>query len=286
MAAAAAAKGSANSGKDFTVTAIRKFFSGAVVADRTLSDRQVRVIASTPTPDRDGDILAPSGCVLTNYNRNPIVLAGHDPAQPVGNARVSVLPDRVEAVITFAPAGASPIADHWAALAKSGVVRAVSVGFRPIEWEPLGRGGRRYTSWELMEISLVSVPANADALVVERSYRSRKSGRVLSAANAAALGQALDLLGKSECAHERALGLLDKADRHRAAASRIGSALLANAEPDDDDGAADSELAGEVARRKRIAEAQALVARSRGPEEAAADRRRREADALLLSLRL
>jgi hypothetical protein len=76
-----------------------KFLSGAVIADSTLSDRQIRVIANSGRVDRVGDVLVASGCMLDNYRKNPIVLSGHDRMKPVGTARVYVAGERLEAVI-------------------------------------------------------------------------------------------------------------------------------------------------------------------------------------------
>jgi hypothetical protein len=44
-------------------------------------------------------------------------------------------------------------------------VRAVSVGFRPLEWAFIDGGGIRYDKSEVYELSGVVVPANADALI-------------------------------------------------------------------------------------------------------------------------
>jgi phage head maturation protease len=100
------------------------------------------------------------------------MLAQHDPEQPIGRwPMIEVKNGRLEALGEFAPEGVSELADEYCALTKSGVIKAVSVGFIPISYEPL-RAGRRYTKWELLELSLVSVPANPNALVIERSYGS------------------------------------------------------------------------------------------------------------------
>jgi hypothetical protein len=80
---------------------------------------------------------------------------------------------RLEALGEFAPEGVSELADEYCALAKAGVINAVSVGFISLAREPLREGGWRFASWELLELSLVSVPANPNALVIERSLGQR-----------------------------------------------------------------------------------------------------------------
>lgn len=145
---------------------VRKFLGAS-----TLGERQIRAVASDETLDRAGDIMVPSGCVLDAYRKNNIVLANHDPSQPIGTADVDVSASRLLATINFAPLGASAKADEFCALAKAGVLNAVSVGFSPISSTPIKGGGRRYTAWEFLEISIISVPANSNALIIERSAR-------------------------------------------------------------------------------------------------------------------
>ena len=48
-------------------------------------------------------------------------------------------------------------------------MRAVSVGFDPIEFKPNKSGGYDYDKWELMELSLVAVPANPGARIIARA---------------------------------------------------------------------------------------------------------------------
>ena len=74
----------------------RKFLSGAVVADAALGERQIRVVANSGKADRVKDVLKASGCKLDNYRLNPIVLADHDPGQPIGNFAPEIK-DAVEA---------------------------------------------------------------------------------------------------------------------------------------------------------------------------------------------
>ncbi len=150
-------------------TAIRrKFMPGAVVEDSTLGDRQIRVIVSTPAEDRVKDVMEPEGCVTTDYKANPIVLADHDRRSPIGTAAIEVKSDRVEALITFAPAGISAKADEYCGLAKAGVLNTVSPGFVELERTPRKGGGVHVTKWALLELSLVTVPAQPEATVIAR----------------------------------------------------------------------------------------------------------------------
>lgn len=151
---------------------MQKFLGSIQTKASGLGPRQIRVIASTETTDRYGDIMDMKGANLSAFRSNPVILANHDPAKPIGNADVSIVGNTLRALISFAPKGASPTADEWCALAKEGVINACSIGFVPTKSEPIKGGGLRFLVWELMEISLVSVPANAEALVVERSHRS------------------------------------------------------------------------------------------------------------------
>lgn len=139
-----------------------------------LDEDEIEVVMSTAVLARDGHILMPGGCVLDNYRANPIVLWSHNPDLPIGNApEIVVEADKIRARIRFAPLGISAKADEVRGLMKSGVVRAVSVGFNPIDGEALNpakpRGGQRFTSWELLELSAVSVPSDPDALVTARA---------------------------------------------------------------------------------------------------------------------
>jgi len=145
-------------------------FAPAVSAG--LGARQIRVIASDGTVDQANDILQPSGCDLSIYKNNPIVLFSHDVTKPIGNADVTVSNSAVAALVTFAPEGISKTADEVCGLAKAGVLTGVSIGFTPGDYTPLPSGGYLYKNFTLMEISLVSVPCNNSARVIERGFKS------------------------------------------------------------------------------------------------------------------
>jgi HK97 family phage prohead protease len=150
----------------------RKFAPAALIDDEALGPRQIKIRASTPTPDRAGDVMVPKGCDAQSYTANPIILADHNPTQPIGRATLSITEQAVDALIDFAPAGVSVKADEYCGLAKAGILNAASIGFLPVESSPIKGGGYRYTKWELMEISLVAVPCNPEALVVGRSLEN------------------------------------------------------------------------------------------------------------------
>ena len=153
---------------------------------------------TSPAIDRDKEILDPAGMDAANYLRNPVILWGHDMDEVVGKAVNLRRTDAGwEADIVFADA-VSEKAREVKALVDGGFVSATSVRFRPIESEE-GRLGidpyyRKYTRWELLEVSLVSVPANPEAL-------RTKSGRVLNGRNFARLQQIKEMLDQifSEC---------------------------------------------------------------------------------------
>lgn len=140
-----------------------------------LGDDQVEVVMSTGVIARDGHILEPEGADLATYLRNPIILWQHNPNHPVGTAEEVVVDgNKIRARIRFAPLGISVEADRTRGLVKAGIINAVSVGFDPIDGAPLDpkrpKGGQRFSKWELLECSFVSIPADTGAVVTAREH--------------------------------------------------------------------------------------------------------------------
>jgi HK97 family phage major capsid protein/HK97 family phage prohead protease len=131
-------------------------------------------ILSDETPDRLGDIISATGWDLENFKKNPIALFNHHSDFPIGKwANLRVDKGALRGHLQLAPAGTSPRIDEIRKLIDAGILKAVSVGFRALESEPLQKGnpfgGERYLKQELVETSLVSVPANPNALSVAKS---------------------------------------------------------------------------------------------------------------------
>jgi HK97 family phage prohead protease len=114
--------------------------------------------------DRDGDVLESSGAEVDP--RCPL-LWQHIALQPIGrlDAITSRNADRVFAQCSIAD---TELGRDAATLVAFGALR-ISIGFRPITFEPLDRRGSdpgfRISKLEIMEISTVSIPSNQDAII-------------------------------------------------------------------------------------------------------------------------
>lgn len=131
-------------------------------------------VLSDETPDRMGDVIKADGWVLTNFKKNPIALFGHRSDFPVGSwANLRVENTALLGDLQLAPRGTSARIDEVVSLVEADVLRAVSVGFRPMKSEPRNPekpyDGELFIKQELVECSVVAVPANPNALAVAKS---------------------------------------------------------------------------------------------------------------------
>lgn len=135
--------------------------------------RTVSVVASTADVDRMGDIIEQEGWDLGAYATNSVVLLDHWPTvrSIAGTARLAVVDGVLGGTVTLDPPEENEAARVAAARLKAGSLRAVSVGFKPLEVEPIldadrkWTGGFRFKRQELLELSFVAIPANPNALV-------------------------------------------------------------------------------------------------------------------------
>lgn len=150
----------------------------SVLTVKALDDGQrvITGVATTPNPDRVGDIIEPLG---VEY-KNPLpLLWQHEHDKPVG----TVTFDKPTAKgITFTAQLADVqedgklkerIDEAWQSL-KAGLVRGVSIGFRPIEYSWMDDGGIRFIQTEVFELSLVTIPCNVDATISTIKSLDRK----------------------------------------------------------------------------------------------------------------
>lgn len=160
-------------------------------------------VISTEAVDRQGDIVRAAGVILDNYFKNPVVLWAHDySAPPVARALgIEVVSGGLRARFQFPEWGVSEQADVVRRLWGAGFLNATSIGFVPIEVHPLGNevyGPTEYLQWELLEFSIVPVPANQEALrlAIKALVASPTEcfGTVLSARNQEHLRQASKML--------------------------------------------------------------------------------------------
>jgi HK97 family phage major capsid protein/HK97 family phage prohead protease len=130
-------------------------------------ERTISGVATTPTPDRLGDVINPLGVKFAV----PLpLLHQHDSRLPVGTVTLN---KATKDGITFTAklpsiAEPGPLKDRvdtaWGEL-KHGLVRGVSVGFKAVEVASLESGGLHFIASEVLELSLVTIPANAEATI-------------------------------------------------------------------------------------------------------------------------
>lgn len=142
----------------------------AVMAVKSVNEdeRVITGIASTPSPDRDGDIMEPDGA---KFNSETPFLWQHDRSQPIGTCIPKLVKDGLQITAKLVkPTPDMPsqliarLDEAWASI-KAGLVRGLSIGFRPIEYSFLDEGGIRFLSWDLLEVSAVTIPANAECSI-------------------------------------------------------------------------------------------------------------------------
>ena len=137
---------------------------------KKIGERQYEFTASTSGIDRDGESILASGWDLKNFKKNPVLMYAHDyRTLPIGKVpRVWASKDgTLKNTVQFPPEGTYEFADIVERLVDTGYLKTESVGFIPKEWDE-GDGEksprRTYTKQELLEISIVPVPSNPDAL--------------------------------------------------------------------------------------------------------------------------
>lgn len=142
---------------------------------------EVEATITTETIDRDGEVLISQGMDATKYELNPIVFYNHDYSQPIGKISELRRSDgKIDATIKFAQRTEGVegpfLPEFVESLVEQGIIKGISVGFVPKEGgvrkaskednEKYGDSVRQvYSQWELLEVSVAPLPANATALI-------------------------------------------------------------------------------------------------------------------------
>lgn len=168
--------------------------------------RTATFVASDGTRDSYNTVLTPDNWKLDRFNRNGVIGYQHkvygsfydnsdNPDNIIGKGRAYIEETkgvkRLLVDVEFEPEGMNALADKiWAKL-QFGTLKAVSVGFHPVGRGSFGKGdegpGEKnetyyYAGQELLEVSIVNIPANPNAL-----KRSEGEGDELSELRAEAL---------------------------------------------------------------------------------------------------
>ena len=126
---------------------------------------KIKWFASTPEIDRYNDIVDPNAFKnsIDQYMKNPIILLQHNSDKPLGTTvkytiSESGLEINAEIVNNI---------ENTFDLIRNGVLKGFSIGYIPTKWEYVLQDWleiRKITELDLVEISVVSIPANANSL--------------------------------------------------------------------------------------------------------------------------
>lgn len=148
-----------------------KFAAPADTNSRTVTFR-----FSDNSVDSYGDTIDAAGWQWDKTNGVP-ALFGHDPSQVanvIGRGRnIRVMGNSLVGDIEFAEPDVNPVAETLLKMVRAGYITSVSVGFRPLEWkqakDPKRQGGIDFTKQKLLEISVVPIGANENAIALAKA---------------------------------------------------------------------------------------------------------------------
>jgi HK97 family phage prohead protease len=228
-------------------------------------------ILSDATPDRMGDVIEATGWDLINFKKNPVALFNHNPNFPIGKwHNLRIQGGELRGDLRLAPLGTSPRHDEIRRLVDADILRAVSVGFLPRQSEPLTKNGSgvRFKSVELVETSLVSIPANPNALAVAKSLNiSRDTVAVVFAGKGNEKDQSLQRRGSNggqadqKTSHQRRetmSPLTQRISDSEQRLVRLRDQLQAHLDTVDDENVTDADVATTNELNKKIADQESL----------------------------
>lgn len=148
---------------------MEKFYTKAQITQAAKQDAEFVAVASTAIEDRHGEIVSVEGWDIKKFKEDPVLLWAHDHYEmAVGQAKkiwVEGTGKKAKLMIEGFIHEHTDKARALKQLVKEGIIKTMSVGFRPIDMD-----GNTFTSQELLEVSFVNVPANPQALI--SAYKS------------------------------------------------------------------------------------------------------------------
>jgi len=122
--------------------------------------------ANMATLDRVREIIGPKAWKLESFNKAGVILFNHDQHKPIGKpVKVEVRSDGLYIKARISGSN-DPEITKIRDLIEEGILNQFSVGFKTRDSKRLNDGSVEITDAELFEVSVVSVPANADSLFI------------------------------------------------------------------------------------------------------------------------
>ena len=169
------------------------------IRKRNEDTRTLTFVASDGARDAAGTVLNQDNWSLKRYEKNPIIgyqhevyggWDGSDPDNIIGKARVYVEDGELLADITFETKDINEKAEKIYKKLLFGSLNAVSVGFLPIGKGSWGKGDEAidgsnptyyYAGQELLEISVVNIPSNPNAVRRAMEYEQNELKALMEA---------------------------------------------------------------------------------------------------------
>lgn len=150
-------------GLEYNIFMLKKNFQ-LNITTKDLGDGEIELIIATDSLDRHGERLNIEGLNTKKYMKNPVVQWAHDYTQPPIGRAIKLWKEsgKLFGRMKFA-ISENPLAKTVYDLVKSKFINAASIGFMPIEIED-----NVYVKSEMVEFSIVPVPANPEALILAR----------------------------------------------------------------------------------------------------------------------
>lgn len=171
----------------------------AEIRKRNEETRTITFVASDGARDAAGTVLNQDGWSLTRYDKNPIVgyqhevyggWDGSDVDNVIGKAKAYVEDGKLLADITFETKDINEKAEKIYKKLLFGSLNAVSVGFRPLGKGSWGKDDEAidgsnptyyYAGQELLEISVVNIPSNPNAVRRALDYEQNELKALMDA---------------------------------------------------------------------------------------------------------